>query len=251
MMRTARACVRPVIAVTSSHRLIAPAYIVVWIAIRLAGGKPRRVRPGSRPNGTHQALVLTGGPDLSPEFAGIPGTPHRHYYPQRDDTERAFLEHAIQHELPVLGICRGAQLINRAAGGTIHPAVRKAYRNARYPHHPLAHLLFRKRVNVAPNTWFSDIVGTDHLMVNSLHRQSVARLGSGLVATASEPNGVIQVIEDPRRRFFVGVQFHPELLLYRGVFRRLFRSLVAAAAATATDPAPTGSAAGETATPTG
>ena len=250
MMRTAKASVRPVIAVTSSHRRLAPAFIVVWIAVRLAGGKPRRVRPGSRPNGIHHGLVLTGGPDLSPEFAGIPRTPHRRYYPQRDDTERAFLEHAIRNSLPVLGICRGAQLMNRAAGGTIHPAVRKAYRNARYPHHPLAHMLFRKRVHVAPDTWLSEIVGTDHLMVNSLHRQSVARLGSGLVAIATEPNGVIQVIEDPRRDFFVGVQFHPELLLYRGVFRRLFRSLVAAAAATAPDTKTTGSGAGETATPT-
>jgi gamma-glutamyl-gamma-aminobutyrate hydrolase PuuD len=67
------------------------------------------------------------------------------------------------------------------------------------------------------------------MSVNAIHTQAIDRLGAGLVVSAREPNGVIQAIEDRSQRFWLGVQFHPEFLIYRAPFRRLFRSLVEAA----------------------
>ena len=66
--------------------------------------------------------------------------------------------------------------------------------------------------------------------VNAIHSQAIDRLGAGLTVSAREPNGVIQGIEDPSQPFWIGVQFHPEFLIYRAPFRRLFRALVEAAA---------------------
>jgi putative glutamine amidotransferase len=234
---------RPVIAISSSSRRVSPSFATLWIAIRLAGGKPLRIRPRDRKRPTtYDALVLAGGPDVSPRLFGEEDLARRRYDPLRDSLEMLLLADANARDLPVLGICRGAQMINIAAGGTIHPAVHRVYENARYPHHPLAHLLFRKQIIIGADTCFGALAGKQRIMVNSLHRQSVDRLGTGLEVTAREKNGVVQVIERRGSRFFIGVQFHPELLLYRGTFRRLFRALVADARCRRT----TSTAAGET-----
>jgi putative glutamine amidotransferase len=75
------------------------------------------------------------------------------------------------------------------------------------------------------------ILGRDRARVNSLHKQSIDQVGSGLKVSACEDNGVVQAIEDPDHRFYLGVQFHPELLIYRGLYRGLFKALVEAARA--------------------
>lgn len=223
---------RPVIGITTSAHRLSPTYLLLATAVRLTGGVPRRIC--NRCRGTSascDALLLAGGTDISPMlFNATPKLLHR-YDPARDRLELSVLARAWSNDTPVLAICRGAQLMNVAHGGTIHMVVRNAYRNARYPHHPLAHALFRKRVLVTRNSLMGRIVGADEIMVNSLHRQSIDAIGKGLEVTAFEANGVIQAIEDRSRRFYIGVQFHPELLFHRAVYRRLFRAFIGSAAA--------------------
>ncbi|TVR32209.1 MAG: gamma-glutamyl-gamma-aminobutyrate hydrolase family protein [Spirochaetaceae bacterium] len=224
--------IRPLIGITSSRHLVSPSYLGLWLAVRLAGGQPRRICAGCR-NDVQQidGLILAGGTDVSPFLFHRSPRPLQHYDRERDTLEIRMLQWARRRRLPLLAICRGAQLLNVAHGGSIHMAVHKAYRNARYPHHPLAHLTFRKMVQIAPASLFGRICGVPTLTVNSLHRQSIDRLGSGLQISACEANGVIQAIEDPSLPFYLGVQFHPELLLYRAVYRRLFRAFINSAAA--------------------
>lgn len=223
---------RPVIGITSSARRLSPMYHLLATAVRMAGGVPRRICVRCRANTEpFDGLLLSGGDDVSPVlFNGTPKPFHR-YDIVRDHLELSLLRRAWSDDTPVLAICRGAQLMNVAHGGTIHMAVHRAYRNARYPHHPLAHALFRKRVLIQCNSLIGRVFGTPEVTVNSLHRQSIDAVGDGLEVTAREANGVVQAIEDRSRRFYVGVQFHPELLFHRAVYRRLFRAFIGNAAA--------------------
>lgn len=99
------------------------------------------------------------------------------------------------------------------------------FRSTSYPRHWFPQLHFRKQVTVEPDTLLRSIVLSERLWVNSIHSQAIDRVGVGLRVSAREGNGVAQAVE-ARDRFCLGVQFHPELLVYRRAFRRIFRALV-------------------------
>jgi putative glutamine amidotransferase len=147
----------------------------------------------------------------------------------RDIAEASLVSQCRERGVPVLGICRGAQVMAVAVGGSLHPSVQRAFCGARYPHHPLGYMTFRKQITIEEASTLHRTLGTTELAVNSLHRQAVASLPDDLPVTAREANGVVQAFEDPAHPFFMGVQFHPELLVHRIVYRRLFRALVRAA----------------------
>ena len=147
-----------------------------------------------------------------------------------------WLKRAEKENIPVFGICRGAQLMNVIRGGTLHPDISKVYEEAKYPTSLLAKIFFRKTIVIEPDTLFAKLFGDSPRRVNSMHTQSVKGLGTSLIQSAAENNGVIQAIEDPGREFFLGVQFHPELLLYRQSLRALFAGLVKAARKRREDP---------------
>jgi putative glutamine amidotransferase len=149
----------------------------------------------------------------------------------RDGMELGWVRRAHARDLPTLGVCRGAQFLNVAAGGGLHMDVTDAFSQTRYPQHWLEQTYFRKRVVIEPGSRLNAIVGADELWVNSIHRQAVQALGSGLRVAAREVNGAIQAIEDPTRRFWLGVQFHPEFMFYSPPIRRIFTAFVKAAAA--------------------
>jgi putative glutamine amidotransferase len=107
--------------------------------------------------------------------------------------------------------------------------VAEAFPEHRFPVHWLEQLYFRKCVRIEPDSRLAAIVGDDDMSVNSIHKQAVHRVGEGLRIAAREQNGAVQAIEDPRRRFWLGVQFHPEFLFYRARCQAIFRAFVAAA----------------------
>jgi putative glutamine amidotransferase len=125
--------------------------------------------------------------------------------------------------------------MNVAAGGALHMDVAAAFPGERYPAHWFEQLYFRKTVRIEPDSRLAAIVGHEDLPVNSIHSQAVHRIGDGLRVAARERNGAVQAIEDPRRRFWLGVQFHPEFLFYRARCKAIFRAFVAAATAYARD----------------
>lgn len=220
---------RPIIGVTRPSVGDLLSYLAIALAIRLAGGRPVRLSSTDWEGVRLDALVLSGGSDVFPgRFQTRAKTGYLYDHP-REQMELALLERALAEDLPILGICRGAQLMNVAAGGSLHMDVAKRFHPTPYPQHWLRQLHFRKRISITPGTRLHAVIGCDRLWVNSIHSQAVDRLGERFTVCAREENGVPQAIERSDRAFCIGVQFHPELLLHRRHFRRLFTSLVSSA----------------------
>jgi putative glutamine amidotransferase len=167
-------------------------------------------------------LCLSGGPDLDPDAYGAP---ERHpelgpTEPTLDEFELALVRAALDRDLPILAICRGAQALNVACGGTLHqhiPDHRQSVAATRPTH----------EVQISPRTRLHRILRTRTLAVNSFHHQAVDRVGQGLTVAATASDGTIEAIEGPG--FMVGVQWHAETLQ---AHLPLFEALVTAASRT-------------------
>ena len=150
----------------------------------------------------------------------------------RDKLETALIKDALSLDLPLLGICRGMQLINVCCGGTLYQEIAEFYEES-----PLLRtLLPRKKIEINPETRLHRLFGSTALNVNSLHHQSVKDLGKDLCVAAEESNGIIQAIEGQRHAFVIGVQWHPEYLPQEESQLSLFKELVDAAAQRRNEP---------------
>jgi putative glutamine amidotransferase len=222
---------RPLIGVTKPNRGDRASFLAACLALRLSGARTVPItadRPGD--DTPIDGLLLGGGTDVHPALFDASPKPGYAYDAERDAMELDWVRRAYQLQLPTLGICRGAQFLNVAAGGGLYLDVAGAFTETRYPRHWFEQTYFRKQIVIEPGSRLHAIVGADSIWVNSLHQQAVRALGHGLTIVAREVNGAIQAIEDPSRRFWLGVQFHPEFMLYRAEIRRIFSSFVAAAA---------------------
>jgi putative glutamine amidotransferase len=200
-------------------------------AIEAAGGTPVVLPPLGDPDAFLDRLdgiCLSGGPDLDP---GAYGAAERHpelgpTEPELDAFELELARAADNRGIPVLGICRGAQALNVARGGTLHQHL-PGHRQAE-PATATTHV-----VHVAAGTRLAEVVGAARLRVNSFHHQAVDVLGRGLRAVAHATDGIVEGIEAPGARFLLGVQWHAEGMVRDARHRGLFEALVAAAAAPA------------------
>lgn len=172
-------------------------------------------------------LVLSGGGDVDPRLYGGRTESTRGVRPERDRFELALLAEAQARELPILGICRGAQLLNVARGGTlvtIRSDRELRRRHGRYLWHP---------VELVGGSRLARLLGTDAIArVVSYHGQAVDRPGEGLAIVGRAADGVVEAIESARsgdEEWLVGVQWHPELSQRSLLHRRLFSGLVEAA----------------------
>ena len=147
--------------------------------------------------------------------------------PARDELEQRLLAGAVSRRLPVLGICRGAQLINVWFGGTLHQDIREFY--VETPQ--LRTVLPRKVVHLTRTSHLARLMGATECVVNALHDQAIEDLGEGLAIVGREGNGIVQAIEHPGHPFLIGVQWHPEYIPHHRRQRALFDGLVRCAAA--------------------
>jgi putative glutamine amidotransferase len=195
-------------------------------AIDAAGGMPVVLPPLGDPEpylDRLDGICLSGGPDLDP---GAYGATERHpelgpTEPGLDAFELVLARAADERGLPLLAICRGAQALNVARGGTLHqhlPGHRQTEPATATTH----------SVHVEAESRLAQLVGTDVLRVNSFHHQAVRRLGSGLRAVAHAADGTVEAIEAPGPRFVVGVQWHAEGLVGQPRHSVLFDALVEA-----------------------
>lgn len=222
---------RPPIGVTTPSRGGLFSFMAIYLALKRAGARPLRLSAASPATEEIHGLVLGGGVDIHPQLFGARPKLRYAYDEGRDDMELAWLGRAAREGLPTLGICRGAQLMNVAAGGTLHLDLPGRFGWAFYPQHWLRQAHFRKWISVASGSRLAAALGADRLRVNSVHSQAIDSAGEGLIVSAREDNGVAQAIERPDAAFWIGVQFHPEFLIASAPCRRLFQSLVAAARA--------------------
>lgn len=218
---------RPVIGVTVSRRSGWRIFPLMALGIRLAGGRAVRWVQEEGTDVTHaDGVVIGGGDDISPELYGGDPRATARLDPARDALERRVIAEAFAQGKPVLGVCRGSQMINVVLGGTLDQDAYATHGSRKY-----TTILPRKRVAVEPGTRLAELAGTEPMSVNALHSQAVDRLGEGLRVAARDEGGMIQAIERVADPFALGVQWHPEHLFYARRQRRLFAALVAAARA--------------------
>ncbi len=250
---------KPVIGVTGPDRGGTAAWYFTKRAIRRAGGSAVRIRPG-RPRDLDglDGLVVGGGADVDPGLYGEqvrqPLRALRRREPSlgrlfihlalfpliylsrrllsthrgsggdktRDALESRLLRAALNQGLPILGICRGAQMLNVVSGGSLYQDLSDFYVET-----PNARTIWPlKRVRVAADSRLAHVLGTTDCAVNSLHNQAIREPGDELRPVAFESNSVIQAIEHVRLPCVFGVQWHPEYLPQREEQHRLFRKLV-------------------------
>lgn len=170
-------------------------------------------------------LLIAGGPDIPPDSFGQEAHPEtRPVHPRRWRSDRCYLGQALRREMPVLGICYGAQLLNVFLGGSLFQDLPSQRPSGAA--HRTRNFEARHAVRVAPGTRLREILASDAVEVNSAHHQGIDRLGTGLRVNAQASDGLVEGIEADRGRFVIGVQWHPEELpdgLEQG---RLFRALV-------------------------
>jgi putative glutamine amidotransferase len=205
-------------------------------AIERAGGLPV-VLPPLRHDAIEElldrldGLCLSGGPDLDPDIYGQP--PHHllgEIEPDLDAFELALAQAADARGLPVLGVCRGAQAMNVARGGTLHQHVDDVVSGVIAHRQTEALGVATHPVAIEPRTRLAAVTGAHALDVNSFHHQAVDRLGRDLRAAARSADGLIEAIEDAGPGLYLGVQWHAEGLVARPEQLALFGELVDAAA---------------------
>ena len=242
---------KPVIAITCKYPSAMQNYID---AVNEFGGKPYVVGSLERTIPDHliaiqeylkniDGLLLPGGGDINPciyyqerdKFKDWDGTEidmevNQGVSRSRDALELRLCQESLKTDIPIFGICRGIQVMNVAMGGNLFQHTPLQVQN------PLLHKDVdtgddtQHVIEINSNSRLSEIVGTTHDVVNSSHHQSVDLLANGFVITARSEDGVIEAIENPSRRFVIGVQYHPERMRENPEFlkhrRKLFEAFI-------------------------
>lgn len=253
---------KPVIGVTGPDKGGKAAWMFTSLSIRLAGGKPKRITPSRPADINEvNGLILGGGADVDPERYGeikeedllseedSQGKSFINWvelilsvilYPlffilrkiyasksvpidkNRDTLEFELLNRAVENKLPIIGICRGMQLINIHFKGTLHQDIKSFYVET-----PQVMSIFpKKTILIAPNSCLGRVLNTLDCKVNALHNQAIKETGEGIVVVAREANDVVQGIEHTGFPFVIGVQWHPEYLIQKRKQRAIFKKLV-------------------------
>ncbi|PYP16469.1 MAG: gamma-glutamyl-gamma-aminobutyrate hydrolase [Gemmatimonadetes bacterium] len=212
-------------------QVLTSAGAIPWVIPLLEGNEAALRRIYERLDG----LFLPGGVDVDPAAYGEPRTTLcGRTDAARDWTELLLSRWALADRKPVLAVCRGAQLINVAVGGSLYQDVTAQHPEAiKHDHFPvggrrrdeLAH-----EVHLAPGSRLQRLLATESLAVNSMHHQGIARLAPGLVPVATSPDGLIEGVEAANGQFLIGVQWHPEDLVdVDPRMARLFAAFIEAA----------------------
>jgi putative glutamine amidotransferase len=224
---------KPIIGVTRCSRL--DDYLA---SIEKSGGQPRVLEVTDSPRAVVNeidGLLLTGGGDVDPVLYGEERHPSvEDAEPGRDEFEIDMARRAMDADLPLLAICRGAQVLNVAAGGTLVQDIPSAVETE------LPHAIEDVKDQIAHDVTVTagsklrealgDAISSRHTCrVNSRHHQSVGKLGASLSPSATAPDGVVEAIERPDNEFCIGVQWHPENFWRTGEFKNLFDSFVESA----------------------
>ncbi len=255
---------KPLIGVTGPDRGGDAAWLFTWLQLALTGASAVRITPHRHANARIvdelDGLIIGGGADVDPKLYGQEllhmAQAARREEPvserilnwvllpltwlirkasaccvspradaARDQLEMRLLDRAVSRRIPILGICRGGQLINVYFGGSLYQNLKGFY----VEDPALRTILPRKRIAVTHGSRLAAAIGQRPGRVNALHAQAIHRIGQGLLVAARDRNGIVQAIEHATMPFIIGVQWHPEFLPQLAAQRKLFRALVVAA----------------------
>jgi gamma-glutamyl-gamma-aminobutyrate hydrolase PuuD len=193
-------------------------------AVEAAGGRPLLIPPSD--DGLEETLevldgiVFSGGSDVGPDTYGHDPHPEtKGVLEARDKAELTLLHAALERDMPVLAVCRGSQILNVGLGGDLVQHLPDVVGHDDHKHTPGEYA--DHDVSVDPGTRLGALLG-DHAPVKSHHHQGFGRIGSGLREAAHAEDGTVEALEDPSRRFALGVLWHPEA----GEDTRLFEAFI-------------------------
>ncbi|MDO5717795.1 MAG: gamma-glutamyl-gamma-aminobutyrate hydrolase family protein [Tissierellia bacterium] len=179
------------------------------------------------------ALILAGGADVSPFLYGEDPLTEEEFQPDRDKSEMELYRLATEKGIPIMGICRGLQLVNVIKGGSLYQDLRK-FKFEKVHHNRIKvadegpdemyHF-----INIDRKSRFYKYSGSEQIVVNSIHHQAIKDLGLGLKATAFSRDGIIEIVEDENYPNFWGFQFHPERLSEDEIFNNIFKDFLRSA----------------------
>jgi putative glutamine amidotransferase len=234
---------KPLIGITTRNGRDADCHPIIALqhtytnAILQAGGLPILI-PSMLPeedfldlSSRMDGVLFTGGGDVSLEyFSGVDHPRIGEVDKPRDVTELTLMRAAVNDGKPILGICRGAQVMNVALGGTLYTHIHDQLPGALDHDYPgdLRRVLVHP-VNLDASSRSAQIFGEAVLQVNSLHHQGLKDLAPGLRAAGHSPDGLVEAVELPEHPYAISVQWHPEWLTDQLPTRRLFKSFVDAA----------------------
>jgi putative glutamine amidotransferase len=220
-----------VIGITPSNRLTD--YVE---SVRRAGGEPRVLSIDDAPSlDGIDGVLFTGGGDVDPAHYHDTRHPNTNEPdPARDAFELELAKLALAANTPLLAVCRGLQVVNVAAGGTLIQDIPAQVNQALSHHVDSPPYAIAHEVWVTPDTMLARVMqeelgDTEVLQVNSRHHQAIDKTAEGFTVSATAPDGVVEAIERPSAPFCVAVQWHPENFWRTGEFRSLFEEFVKAA----------------------
>lgn len=231
----------PLIGITTKRENLDPSKITLLEnytkSILRAGGTPVLLPVGIHPDQAEvlalrlDGLLLSGGGDIDPAIYHGRAHPNVNSVdPDRDTLELALVAAARKHNIPLLGICRGMQLINVAFGGSLYTHLPDHFPDGAIQHSNTAFTKIAHPVNIQIGTRLASILRQPLLQVNSLHHQGLKRLGSGLTATALATDDLVEGVETNNGHYLMGVQWHPEALHEDPAAQDIFSSFIEAAA---------------------
>lgn len=240
---------KPRIAITGPNSGGTTAWLFTALNVKMAGGNPVRITPVSFDgNLEFDGVIIGGGSDIHPtniveeplpsvqrslkvkikeaikypmEF--INRFSQTEYDEERDELEQQFIDYALNNNKPLLGICRGHQLLNSALGGTMYTSTLPLLKGKARIRSPFPR---KKVIYVKDDSLIGEIAGDDPIKVNAIHSQAVAKSGEDLHVTAKEKAGINQVIESENSNKVLGVQWHPEYLFYMRAHRNIFKWII-------------------------
>lgn len=214
---------RKLIGVTGNARRWSPSWWCIRLALMIVGCRAHRISIlNSDIPRDLDGMIISGGDDIHPSlYSNEEHDLDDEVDPERDQLEIQCIETAGRRGIPILGICRGAQLINVVNGGSLHPDIN----HLRTITSTKPHLYPHKRITIRPDSRLFGIIRRPTIRVNSLHHQAVKDLGDSLRAVAFDRDQIVQAIEDSEAGRMLGVQWHPEYLFFLPAQLAIFRWL--------------------------